>query len=436
MAKKKEDRLDIKYDIHKGRIRARSTVIYIDGTSGRQEAYGNTQAAAKKGLLNKIEKVNAEIRYGKQKQNGEIILAQAVLNKIEERRCAYDRDKGREKIRDKTSERDMDVYRNLLLPYEISQKPINQIFPQDLEKYRKWLGNAQYDKCQIKDPERHKPNLQHYSASTLNRVIRLVVAVLDDFYRYSEYKSPTEALEPFKQHIRSKTEQDFLVDDEVGIALNYFAEKRKESKYLLDETYADMFSVALMLACRPGELRGLKKRDWDAGKKNLHIRRTGEYADGRTKTEESQRVLPVMACAAEILERRCKNRKADSYIFPNTKNEVLSESNANKKLQRWLKEAGVTKDLHFHSLRGSAGTYMLEKDTPIEVVSSIMGHTKVETTRKYYVAVSERRKREVVERMGRFFAIQTERDKESIWNPFVESKSKEAYPDLMGGLGV
>ena len=93
----------------------------------------------------------------------------------------------------------------------------------------------------------------------------------------------------------------------------------------------------------------------------------------------------------------------DSYIFPNTKNEVLSESNANKKLQRWLREAGITKELHFHSLRGSSGTYMLEKDVHLEVVAAIMGHTKTETTRKYYVAVSERRKREVVDRMETFF---------------------------------
>ena len=93
MAKKEKKELEIKYDIHKGRIRARTTVIYIDGTSGRQEAYGNTQTAAKKELKAKIDKVNAEIRYGEQKLDGEITLAQAVLDKIEERKNAYDRER-------------------------------------------------------------------------------------------------------------------------------------------------------------------------------------------------------------------------------------------------------------------------------------------------------------------------------------------------------
>lgn len=427
MTKRNENRLEIKYDIHKGRVRARATVFYIDGTSGRQEAYGTTQTTARKELLVKIEKINAEIRYGEKKRNGEITLAQAVLEKIEERKNTFDREKERERIRDTTSNRDVDVYRRLLQPHEISCKQINQIFPKDLEKYRKWLENAQYDKCQIKDSARHIPNLHHYSASTLNRIIRLVVSVLDDFYRYSEHKSPTEALQPFKQRIRSKTEQDFLVNEEVEISLNYFEKKRQENKYLLDETYADMFSTALMLACRPGELRGLKKRDWDAKRRLLYIRRTGEYEDGRTKTEESQRILPVMNCAAEILERRCRNLKTDSYIFSNSKGEVLSESNANKKLRRWLKEAGITKNLHFHSLRGSSGTYMLEKDVPLEVVSSIMGHTKTETTRKYYVAVSEKRKREIVERMGVFFTAKTESNSRFKMIPFAENENKNAY---------
>lgn len=436
MAKEEKKELEIKYDIHKGRIRARATVIYIDGTSDRQEAYGNTQAAARKELRTKIDKVNAKIRYGEQKLDGEITLAQAVLDKIEERKNTYDREKGREKIRDTTSNRDMDVYRTLLQPNEISCKRINQIFPRDLERYRKWLENAQYDKCQTKDSAKHTPNLQHYSASTLNRIIRLVVSVLDDFYRYSELKSPTEALRPFKQTTSSKTEADFLINDEISISLKYFAERRNEGRYPLDEIYADMFSVALMLACRPGELRGLKKRDWDVKTRNLYIRRTGEYGDGRTKTEESQRVLPVVNSVAEILERRCKNLKDDSYIFPNTKDGVLSESNANKKLQRWLKEAGITKNLHFHSLRGSSGTYMLEKDVPLEVVSSIMGHSKAETTRKYYVAVSERRKREVVERMERFFGGSTEDIKKASLVSFMESGNGKENTAVAGGFNL
>ena len=168
--------------------------------------------------------------------------------------------------------------------------------------------------------------------------------------------------------------------------------------------------------------------------RNLYIRRTGEYGDGRTKTEESQRVLPVVNSVAEILERRCKNLKDDSYIFPNTKDGVLSESNANKKLQRWLKEAGITKDLHFHSLRGSSGTYMLEKDVPLEVVSSIMGHSKAETTRKYYVAVSERRKKRSRRTNGTILWRQYRGYKKASLVSFMESGNGKENTAVAGGF--
>lgn len=400
MAKKD---LKIKYDVHKGRVRARVTVICIDGTTNRIEAYGKTESTAKKALVAKIEQINNRIRYGEEKRTGDISLEDAVLDKIKERQDAYDRNKGRKKIRDVTSNRDMDVYRYLLLPHKIAKKKINQIFPADLTDYRKFLENAKYDKCRTKDPKKHKPNMQYYSASTLNRIIRLVVEVLDEYYRYSEYKSPTIALPTFSQSVKAKDENDFLMGEEIQTALDYFDKQRLKEKYELDGVYADMFSVALMLACRPGELRGLQKRDWDAERKELTICRTGDYEDGRTKTMGSQRVLPVPTDVAVILERRCKNLRNYDYIFSNTKGGTLSASNANKKLKRWLQEAGIQKDLHFHSLRGSSASDMMENNVPIGVVAAIMGHEKIETTQKYYIAVSQDKKRKSLEHMSQVY---------------------------------
>lgn len=395
--------LKVKYDVHKGSVRARATVTYIDGTVNRVEAYGKTESAAKKALFAKIEQTNTRIRYGEQKRDGDISLEDAVLDKIKDRQRAYDRNKGREKIRDVTSDRDMDVYRYLLLPHKIAKKKINQIFPADLADYRKFLENAQYDKCRTKDPKKYTPNMKHYSSSTLNRVVRLVVEVLDEYYRYSDFKSPTIALPTFSQPVKSKDENDFLMGNEIQTALDYFDIQRQNEKYKLDGIYADMFSVALMLGCRPGELRGLQKRDWDAERKELTICRTGEYEDGRTKTAGSQRVLPVPSDAAAILERRCKGLRNNDYIFHNTIGGTLSASNANKKLKRWLREAGIEKDLHFHSLRGSSASDMMENDVPIGVVAAIMGHEKIETTQKYYIAVSQDKKRKSLEHMAQVY---------------------------------
>ena len=102
--------------------------------------------------------------------------------------------------------------------------------------------------------------------------------------------------------------------------------------------------------------------------------------------------------AAGILNRRCYGIAADDLIFPGTKKNLLSPSNLNKKLKRWLAEAGITKNLHPHSLRGSSGTYLLDHDVPIEVVSRMFGHQNVSTTQNFYSTYTEtRRKKDATE---------------------------------------
>ena len=48
----------------------------------------------------------------------------------------------------------------------------------DMEAYRKELSNARYDKRTTK--KKHEPEYAYYSASTLKRIIRLVVAAVDE----------------------------------------------------------------------------------------------------------------------------------------------------------------------------------------------------------------------------------------------------------------
>ena len=148
----------------------------------------------------------------------------------------------------------------------------------------------------------------------------------------------------------------------------------------------------------------IKKRDWNGKIGELSIKRTGAYEDGRTKTKNSIRILTPPAAAATILHRRCEGINADDLIFSGTKkNVLLSPSNLNKKLKRWLKEAGINKDLHPHSLRGSSGTYLLDHDVPIEVVSRMFGHQNVSTTQNFYSAYTEtRRKKDATEICGVF----------------------------------
>ena len=396
--KRKSDEITFSEYKKSGRsyVRARQWVTLIDESVERMEGSGKNRVDARAALQVNIEKRNERIQYGMKKDDGDITLAEAVKNLIEERAQEYDREKGREARRDVSTKREWDVFHSLLCPFEIANKKLNCIFVKDIETYRKQLSNARYDKHVTK--KKHEPEYVYYSASTLNRIIRLVVTAIDDYYLYRPEKSPAIVLKQFKQSVPAKTEEDFLIGDELPKVLSYFQQMRKEHKYELDPTCADLFTIALLIGAKPGEIFALQKRDWNGETKELRIQRTGEYEDGRTKTATSIRILTLSAVAVAIMDRRCFGIGPDDLIFPGTKNNLLSPSNVNKKLKRWLKEAGIQKNLHPHSLRGSSGTYLLDHDVPIEVVSRMLGHQNVSTTQNFYSTYTEtRRKKDATE---------------------------------------
>lgn len=90
---------------------------------------------------------------------------------------------------------------------------------------------------------------------------------------YRPEKSPAVVLRQFKQSTPAKTEADFLVGDEIEKALRYFQQMREENKYPLDITCADVFTIALLIGARPGEILGLRKRDWSQKTGELSIKR-------------------------------------------------------------------------------------------------------------------------------------------------------------------
>lgn len=399
-------KMEIKFSDYKRNdktyVRARVNVTLQNGKTKRVEGIGKNRVEAKNNLLNNIEKQNEIIEYGKQRDEGKNTLYEEVLLLIKERANEYDREKEREFRRENTIQRDYDVCESLLKPYAIAQKPLNQIFIEDLQKYRKELELAQYDKKKTK--KIHEPEMVYYSSSSLNRIIRLVTKVLNEYYLYREEKSPTAVLKQFKQKKPQKTEADFLIGVEVKIAIAYFRSKRDEAKYRLDQTYADLFILSIYIGARPGEMRGLKKRDWDPELREVSIIRTSEYEDGRTKTSSSIRKVIVPNEAAEILNRRCAGIKSADLIFAGTLGNLLSPSNCNKKLKRWIAEAGINKpNLHPHSLRGTCGTVLLDAEVKIEAVSKLLGHDSISTTEAYYSTYTESRRKADAERICSVF---------------------------------
>ncbi|HIC8644181.1 TPA: tyrosine-type recombinase/integrase [Elizabethkingia meningoseptica] len=104
----------------------------------------------------------------------------------------------------------------------------------------------------------------------------------------------------------------------------------------------------------------------------------------REKTERNFSVPLVLPKALEILQKY----KSDSeYLLPQISNQYF-----NRTLKEIASILGITKNLTHHTARKTfASTVLLNNNIPIEVVSKLLGHTKISTTQEYYAELMPER---------------------------------------------
>jgi site-specific recombinase XerD len=59
-----------------------------------------------------------------------------------------------------------------------------------------------------------------------------------------------------------------------------------------------------------------------------------------------------------------------------------------KKFKKAVRKAGLSEDSHFHTLRASFGSYLLQSGVPISHISRLLGHSSISKTEKHYNVVS------------------------------------------------
>lgn len=64
-----------------------------------------------------------------------------------------------------------------------------------------------------------------------------------------------------------------------------------------------------------------------------------------------------------------------------------------KPLERWIKSAGITRKITFHSFRHTFATLQLAGGTDIYTVSKLLGHTNVKTTQVYAKVIDEKKEK-------------------------------------------
>lgn len=116
----------------------------------------------------------------------------------------------------------------------------------------------------------------------------------------------------------------------------------------------------------------------------------------RMKKTQGQMYLQVSSEALKWLPER-QDAKDEDLVYTLPRND-----HANEILRQWVKEAEIKKQVTFHCSRHTAATLNLSLGVPLEVVSKLLGHTKISTTQIYAKIVNEARRAAVDKQNGIF----------------------------------
>jgi integrase len=151
-----------------------------------------------------------------------------------------------------------------------------------------------------------------------------------------------------------------------------------------DQQDAAIFLTAAYAGLRLGELRSLRWRDLDFGKRLIHVRHS--YVMRNEDAPKSGRVRSVpmidqVAVALDQLSRRDGWTGEEDLVFVNPSGEHIEDSALRRRFYAALKAAGL-KHIRFHDLRHSFGTLAVQV-FPLTDVKAYMGHADIATTMIY-----------------------------------------------------
>jgi site-specific recombinase XerD len=144
--------------------------------------------------------------------------------------------------------------------------------------------------------------------------------------------------------------------------------------------------IGLIYGCglRCMELRNIELSHLDFDRKMLHI----VQAKGK-----KDRYVPLSEHLIRGLQTFIKIENPTQYLFNGNRNsqEIETKDFDSRYSQRgvqWViktisKKAGITKEVHTHTLRHSFATHLLEDGVSIIMVQKLLGHERIESTMEY-----------------------------------------------------
>jgi integrase/recombinase XerC len=247
------------------------------------------------------------------------------------------------------------------------------LYRRTLGQFRATVGDIWFDPSTPREADLYKASrVGDVSSATVNIELRTLRAA---FYTALRWKLASE--NPFKNiSLVPMPEQQptYLSKDEFRKLLSVVSER----------WLRELFIIAVSTGLRRGELLNLTWNDIDFPRRLLYIHSRDDF---RTKLGR-RRSVPMGKAVFELLCERSRYRISE-YAF-SANGRTLDEHWITRKFKSYARKAGLNEKLHFHSLRHTFATWLVQEGVSIYEVQKLLGHSNISVTQVYsQLAASE-----------------------------------------------
>ncbi|MGD8305600.1 MAG: tyrosine-type recombinase/integrase [Ignavibacteria bacterium] len=165
-------------------------------------------------------------------------------------------------------------------------------------------------------------------------------------------------------------------------SLPIFIKKEEFQKILNNTKYnflKDLFITAFYTGMRLGELLNMQWSWIDLNQNLITVKNSSNFT---TKTKK-ERIIPIHLKVKEVILNHYSAKDNSVYIFTNYYGIKLKEDFVSKQFKKAVRKAGLSEDIHFHSLRHSFASNLVQSGASLYVVKELLGHQDFKTTQIY-----------------------------------------------------
>jgi integrase len=144
-----------------------------------------------------------------------------------------------------------------------------------------------------------------------------------------------------------------------------------------EEWLRDIIVFAALTGMRRGEVLNLRWENIDLKRRMISIQSGVTF----TTKQGKRRVLPMSEILYSMLVAKV-GQSSCAYVF-HLQGQQLRNDQATKGLKKYVKLAGLNARLHFHSLRHTFASWLVQDGASLYEVQKLLGHSNISVTQVY-----------------------------------------------------